>query len=202
MKIKGIIIDVGGVLVQNLSTDKHVQWEKRLRLRPGQLIREIYSEDLGNKATIGIVSSEYVWEDFKKRFNLSAQDVSQLQLDFYSGDTLNVELYNYIKSIREKYKIVILSDAWGNARNIYTDKYNLDRIVDRMILSGEEGLRKPDEKFIKLAIDFLNIPNEDILYIDDSLMFINQAKLLGINTVHFTSQASSFDQIKRFLSID
>lgn len=199
MKIKGIIVDVGGVLVQTVNTDMRRIWEQKLHLKPGQLVWEVYSIDQGNKATIGKMSSVYIWQDIKKRFNLSTQEISKLQIDFYSGDKLNVVFYNYIKHIREKCKIVILSDAWNNARTIYTQKYHLDKITDKMILSAEEGMRKPNEKFTKLALDYLGMQCDEMLYIDDTLEYVTQARLLGIKTVYFTDTALAIEQINSYL---
>lgn len=199
MKIKGIIVDVGGVLVQTVNTSKRRIWENKLHLKSGQLTREVYSIEPGNSATIGRVSSENLWQGIKKKFTLSTQELTQLHTDFYAGNKLNIKFYNYIKRLREKYKIVILSDTWDDARSIYTKKYHLDKIVDKMILSAEVGMRKPDEQFIKLALDYLDTSGEDTLYIDDTLTCILQAKLLGIKTVLFIDTVSAIAEIEAYL---
>lgn len=196
--VKAIILDVGGVLVQTLHTDRRNLWEKRFNLPPGQLANEIYSETAG-LATIGHLSSNQIWDSVKQKFSLTEDELHQLKIDFFAGDELNTELYSYVQRLRSDYKTIILSNAWDNARKVYTNRYQLDRIVDEMIISAEEGVRKPDEKIFMLALKHCDAIAQETLYVDDTLVNITEGRELGFNTVLFTDTRKAIQEIEGYL---
>ncbi len=197
-KITAIILDVGGVLIQTKDTTARKAWEEKLHLIPGQLTKEVFEMQPGELATIGKVTDDTIWENIKEKFALSSEDIHQLRHDFFIGDRLNIQLYEYIQSIRQAYRTVILSNAWLNAREIYTNHYHLDKIVDSMILSAEEGMRKPTEQLFVLTLDRLQKNPTEVLFIDDNTSNIKAANQLGIQTIYFTNTHDVIEKIRLF----
>lgn len=200
MKIKTIVTDVGGVLVRTIDYSRRHVWETKLQLKPGQLSKEIYKVEPADLATIGKIKDKAIWNDIKKRFSLSEADLVQLKLDFYAGDRLNTKFYTYLQHLHRDYTIAILSNAWLSGREIYSEKYHLDKIVDQMILSAEEGLIKPYKKIFQLTILRLEVKPEEILFIDDSLENIKAAKAVGMHTIHFQSTDETITKMKKLLN--
>jgi len=199
MGIKGLLIDVGGVLVQTIDTAKREVWEKRLHLVSGELTNEVYLIEPADRATVGKASYEEIWQDIQKRFSLSDTDMDQLKIDFSAGDQLNLEFYNYIKKIRSQYKTIILSNAWKDERDIYTNHYHLDKIVDEMIISAEVGMKKPDENIFKFALEKLGTLPEETLFIDDTKENIHEAKQLGIPSILFIDTDTTIYAMEKIL---
>ncbi|MDP3941621.1 MAG: HAD family phosphatase [bacterium] len=200
MRITHIVSDVGGVIVLDGGHKKRALWEKKLRLEPGQLFREVYINSQAEKATIGEVTSSDVWINIQKKFTLSKEELDEIIVDFYSEDKVNTELYTFIQSLRGQYKTALLSNAWLNAREIYTTRYHLDEIFDIMIISAEVGMMKPSEDFFLYALNLLGATPKETLYIDDTEENINAAKTLGIQTVRFTSTKNTITEINQYLS--
>ena len=64
------------------------------------------------------------------------------------------------------------------------------------LLSGEIGVEKPNSKAYELLLKTLNLPAEDIVFIDDKIENVHAAKKLGIDAIVFESE----EQIRRELS--
>lgn len=199
MLIDTILLDVGGVLVQTVDTSKRRVWEERLGLSAGQLTNEIYSIEPADFATVGLTTDEIVWSDIQKRFALSVEDLGQLKLDFFAGDQLNIEFYSYMLALKDKFRISLFTNAWGNARKVYAEKYHLDKITTEMIISAEAGLEKPDIKFYELALGHMNTLAERTLFIDDTHENIKSAKELGIHSVQFKTTEQAIEEINSYL---
>ena len=198
-KINSVILDVGGVLVQTWETAGRQKWEKKLQLSPGQLTKEVYEMQPGELATIGQIPDEKIWENIRHKFALTQEDLAQLKLDFYAGDKLNTKLYSYLRQIHKDFTIVLLSNAWLNSRKIYSKKYHLDKISDSMIISAEEGMRKPDKQIYLLTLDRMSKKPDEAFFIDDNIANIQAAKALGMHTILFTKTDDVIEEMKKML---
>jgi putative hydrolase of the HAD superfamily len=183
-------------LVQTRTTSKRASWEEKLHLTHGQLAKEIYGTDIAKRATIGLISAHQLWQHLQEKFLLTEEELSQLKKDFFAGDQLNTAFCDYLKSIKDQYQIAILSNAWNNARNVYITKYHLITIAEHMLISAEEGVRKPDPQFYQLALEFLNLTPEETLFIDDTPDNILAASQLGINAILFTDTKTTIEKIE------
>lgn len=200
MKIKTLLVDVGGVLVRTMDTSKRGVWEKKLGMQPGQLTELVFQIEPAEPATIGKATENEIWKDVAHRYSLRHADLNLLIKDFYAGNKLNREFYDYINKIRTDFKTVLFTNAWDNARKIYTERYGLNKISDEMIVSAEVGLRKPDKRFYKYALSHLNSEPHETLFVDDTLENIKAAKLLGIHTVLFIDASSAIQEINKLIA--
>lgn len=201
MKIKAIISDVGGVLVRSGDTVLRRAWEERFGLGRGELAKLVYKIEPADLATIGMVKSESIWQDIGVKFSLTSDEIENLNKDFYAGYFLNQEFYVYMKKIRKKYKTALLSNAWDNAREIYTDKYHLDDLFDLMIISAEVGMKKPNKNIFTYTFDLLGVRGDETIFIDDTFQNCRIAGKLGIHVITFTDTETVIKQMKKMLSL-
>jgi epoxide hydrolase-like predicted phosphatase len=199
MKINAIIVDVGGVLVRELDRSARKIWETKLHLSHHELTREVYRTGIANLATVGKADYKMIWLDVKKKFNLTDKEAKQIEHDFHAGDRLNTEFYAFMQELHKDYKTAIISNAWLNAREIYTEVYHLDKIVDQMVISAEEGMRKPNKTIFKTTLNRLGVKAEEAIYIDDRPDNIRAASALGMNTALFTHTQETIERIKSLL---
>jgi 2-haloacid dehalogenase len=59
-------------------------------------------------------------------------------------------------------------------------------LFEKIFLSGEHGIVKPDERFYRIALDGIGLPVEQMLFIDDSRKNILAAERLGLRSLFFT----------------
>lgn len=200
MLIKTFFIDVGGVLVRTYDTSKRRDWEKKLGLKPRQLTHEIYKIEPAAAATVGLVTSEKIWLDIAEKFSLSKEKLMQLKNDFFDGDLLNLDFYNFLQKHHQIYKIALFTNAWDDARETNVQKFHLDKICDNMIISAEVGLRKPNKKMFEMALNIMNAKASESIFIDDTMENIKTGKDMGFNTILFKNTNDTISKINELIS--
>jgi putative hydrolase of the HAD superfamily len=103
------------------------------------------------------------------------------------NDLLGVEPYEWTDEVLETLHhrgigVVILSDAWPSLRRIYR-MLRLDRWVDHMVISGEIGITKPDQRAFRLALDAGASTPADTLFVDDWHENVRAALGLGMHAI-------------------
>ena len=67
------------------------------------------------------------------------------------------------------------------------DELNL---FEKIFVSGEYGMAKPDERFYRTAFEGIGLPIENLVFIDDNLRNIAAAERLGLRSLVFTDAAA------------
>jgi HAD superfamily hydrolase (TIGR01509 family) len=93
-----------------------------------------------------------------------------------------IELVTQLK-VRHRLKIAVVSNE-GRELNAYRiRKFNLNRFVDFFVSSCFVQLLKPDADIFRLALDIAQVPAEQVVFIDNTPMFVQIAESLGIRGV-------------------
>ena len=80
-------------------------------------------------------------------------------------------------------KVVVVSNE-SRAVNAYRiRKFRLDQFVDTFVSSCFVGMRKPDSAMFQLALDLSQATPAQVLFIDNTSMFIEVAQRLGIRGI-------------------
>ena len=74
-------------------------------------------------------------------------------------------------------------------------KYKFLNYFKDIVVSGVEGVIKPDPKIYEILLQRNNLKPEHCIFIDDSLDNINAAQNLGIATIKFTSAEQLIDDL-------
>jgi putative hydrolase of the HAD superfamily len=95
-------------------------------------------------------------------------------------------------------KIVVISNE-GRELNAYrVRKFRLDRIVDSFVSSCFVHLLKPDADIFRLALDIAQTPARQVVYIENTPMFVRIAEGLGIRSILHTGFASTRKKLNSF----
>ncbi len=81
-------------------------------------------------------------------------------------------------------KVVVVSNEARELNAYRTRTFGLDDFVDCFVSSCFVDLRKPDLSIFRLALDLAQVPARQVVYVDDSPMFVEVAARLGIRGVH------------------
>lgn len=107
------------------------------------------------------------------------------------------EMIELIVQLKAQYglKIVVVSNE-GRELNAYRiGEFKLSRFVDLFISSCYVQLRKPDVEIFRLAMDIAQVPPEQIVYIENTAMFVQIAEGLGIRSILHTDHQSTRAQL-------
>lgn len=201
-KVKLVLVDFGGVLVRTRSRAKREFWEESLGLKYGELDQIVFGSPIASLATIGKATQTDVYNYVSSFLNLSQDRFDRMISDFWAEDFLDVEMSSLVARLRSKFKTAILSNIWTGGRDFLLQKYGIveGKFVDKVYLSCELGVAKPDPKIYELVAACEEVSFNEILFIDDFLQNINEAKEIGINTHHFTIPEEVYNLFLRLLA--
>jgi len=81
------------------------------------------------------------------------------------------------------FKITVVSNESRELNAYRTRTFKLDAIVDCFVSSCFVHLRKPDVDIFKLALDLASTPAREVLYIENTPLFVQIAEGLGIRSI-------------------
>jgi epoxide hydrolase-like predicted phosphatase len=200
MPIRAVILDVGGVLVHQRGHDERLEWETRLGLPQEGLTRLVFDSPWAARAASGEVSEPDVWKQVGGQLGLRDDQLPELQRDFWAGEQLDTELVQFIQSLRPRYKIGIISNAWSDVRHFHNSKFKMNTWTDVVIYSAEVKLVKPDPRIYQLALERLGVKPEEAVFVDDVLVNVEAARALGIWGVQFQNTAQTINAVKGHLN--
>ena len=106
--------------------------------------------------------------------------------------------------------VALFAELKKRGRKVYgitnypADKFDVSRSqhpfydwFDGLIVSGREGMVKPDPRIFALLLERFDIRAEDTLFIDDSAKNVAAAQAAGMQTVHFVSGVDLASEFSR-----
>ena len=108
-----------------------------------------------------------------------------------------IELVRRLK-VRYGLKIAVVSNE-ARELNVYRiQKFKLDQFVDSFISSCFVHVRKPDADIFRLALDIAQAPARQVVYIENTPMFVRIAEGLGIRSILHTDYRSTCAKLASF----
>jgi epoxide hydrolase-like predicted phosphatase len=194
--MKAVVLDIGGVLEFTPATGWAATWEDRLGLPAGEINRRC--AEVWAAGSTGEISETQVRSQVAKHLDLQPQQLEAFMADLwheYLG-TPNEELIAYIRSLRNRCRLGILSNSFVGARE--REQYLVD-LVDDAVYSHETGINKPDPRAFAIACERLSSRPEECVLVDDHPPNIEAARAFGMQAILFTDNASAVAALERFL---
>ena len=186
---KVIIFDLGAVIL-NINYQNTIDEFTKLGVKNAS---SFYSKkmqtDLFNQIETGKITAEKFLTELQKETNNATINQVKNAWNSMLLDLPNERL-ELIKALKSKYRIYLLS----NTNNIHIDAFKKQlgnakwedfcNLFDKMYLSHEVGLRKPNAEIFKHILTEQKLKAEEVFFIDDSPQHIESAKKLGIHCHH------------------
>ena len=194
-KIKNIIFDLGGVILDIDETVVYKELEK-MGIKTSELAHSKEFIEIMSKFDTGI----YTAPTFRKRMKalLGLEKMTDEKFDsIWNAMLLDIprERVEAIEKVKKHYKIFLMSNTNVIHYDLYVRDLQLrfgynefDELFDKSYFSFAEHLEKPDPRFFELILDHEGLLPEETLFIDDTEKNINIAKSLGINTYHISRE--------------
>ncbi len=199
MTIKGIVCDFGGVLVLFNDQGTRAKWAARLGMDQNAMIDTLFNSKTSLDALTGQINEDELWEFYRKQFALSKQEISQFRSEIFIDDRLNIELLTFLSTLPPTLKKAILSNAWLSARQVFTEKFHLDKVFDLIVISAEEGIVKPDDEIYYRTAERLGLNPWELIFIDDMQVNTLAAAKVSMAAIHFQDTKSTIRQITTLL---
>jgi putative hydrolase of the HAD superfamily len=108
-----------------------------------------------------------------------------------------IELVHRLKT-RYGLKIVVVSNEGRELNEYRIHKFKLDGFVDFFISSCFVHLRKPDADIFHTALDTVGVSANNVVYIENTPMFVEIAEGLGIRSILHTNYKSTCTKLASF----
>ncbi len=110
------------------------------------------------------------------------------------------EMLALVRNLKTKYglKIIVVSNESRELNAYRIRQFKLDEFVDAFISSCFVHLRKPDADIFKLALDIAQTPARQIVYIENTAMFVQIAEGMGIRSILHTDYQSTRKKLVSF----
>jgi epoxide hydrolase-like predicted phosphatase len=198
MTIKAVFFDLGGVIVRTEFQTPRQQLADRLGMDYEDLSKIVFDSDSGLKASMGEIAADAHWAFIVKRLKRPASEIALIREEFFAGDIVDRTLVEYIRSLRDKYKVGLISNAWSDLRDfIVREKF--DDVFDKMIISAEVGAVKPESKIFQIALEHFGVKPREAVFVDDFYINIEGCEKVGIKGIHFKDAESTLKQLKQLL---
>jgi epoxide hydrolase-like predicted phosphatase len=205
-KIKNIIFDLGDVIL-NIDVPVASRSFATLSGKEQADILHIFKEnDLFRKFETGHLD-EAGFRNLVREL-LSSPDWSDDMIDT-AWNSLLLDLpparVDLLKSLAKNYRLFLLS----NTSSIHITQVNkileaatgvkkLDDLFERVFVSYEMGLMKPDPQIYQDVLDQAGLVAEETLFLDDNLDNVKGANTLGVQTIHVQKPTTILEYLKDY----
>jgi epoxide hydrolase-like predicted phosphatase len=197
--IKGIIFDLGGVyLNRGIKIAFREKFAKKFDINPDEnKPTPVFSDHLYPSGFMsGKITEEEYWKLCGKdlRVKIDSDELRMILLDGYEEQEETSQL---VKRLRGSYKLGLLSDMPKEWMDLLEKKFNIFVNFDVIVVSGYEGMSKPDPEIYELAIKKMGLRPDECVFIDDREINLEYPPKMGIKTILFRS----CDQLKKDLAV-
>lgn len=133
---------------------------------------------------------------------MSDRELGRFMDDFwrvYLGE-LNVELADYLRSLRSRFRTALLSNSFIGARREEERAYDFSELVDLIVYSHEEGVAKPNARIYDIACERLGLPADEIVFLDDVEEYVAGAREAGMHSVRYVDNAQTVADIEAVIN--
>lgn len=201
MGIRAVYFDLGGVIVRT----EYQAPRQKLAERFGMDYEDIEKIVFGGgpngsaaRASVGQITEEEHWQAVMKILKQPAGEYGRIRDEFFGGDIIDRELLNFLRSLKPKYKVGAISNAWSGLR-AYVEREKFADVFDHMTISAEVGAAKPSAKIYQFALDQLKIQPKEAVFVDDVIENIEACEKVGMKGIHFKDAESTIKQVNMLL---
>jgi putative hydrolase of the HAD superfamily len=196
--ITTLFLDIGGVLLSNgwdhharrrAATEFGLEWAEMEERH--HLTADTYEE---GKLTLAEYLGRVVFHQARP-FTLA-----QFRRFMFAQSKPFPEMIELVAQLKVQHglKIVVVSNE-GRELNAYRiRKFGLSGFVDAFICSCFVHVRKPDADLFRLALDVAQVPVRQVVYVENTPMFVQVAEGLGIRSVLHTDYQSTSTELASF----
>lgn len=201
---KWVLFDIGGVLEivddDAWQLEFRRRWQERSGFSTDEYRSRLLAADLPDISRNENIQPVY-WAKVGRALEMEssvAEDMRADMWDEYCG-SLNVELMEYARGLRQKAGVAILSNSVDGAREEEERRYNFSHLFAPIIYSHEIGVAKPEPAAYRSALQAMNAEPDQVFFIDDHSEAVKGATAVGIRGTLHVDNTSTIEKIEEFL---
>ncbi|HLB20671.1 MAG TPA: HAD family phosphatase [Solirubrobacteraceae bacterium] len=198
-ELTGLLIDWGGVLTSNLF-DSFRDYCVRVDIDAQSLRGRFRSDSSFRELLISLEKGELQEQEFERRLAALLGVESDGLIDgLFAGVRPDAAMVEAVRRARAGgVRTALVSNSWGVHRYPH-DMF--DELFDGVVISAEEGTRKPSRRMYELGAQRAGVAPEQAVYVDDLPFNLKPAEELGMVTIHHTSAEQTIPELEALLGL-
>lgn len=99
--------------------------------------------------------------------------------------TVDEKMLSLLPDLKKHFKLFVISNTNSIHKKYGFEHYEFLKLFDQLFLSHEVGFIKPEKEIFQAVEKVSGFPSEEHIFIDDILEYVNAAKNLGWDGIHF-----------------
>ena len=199
--MRGLLVDFGGVLTSNVF-DSFRAFCAEEGLDPDTIKRVFRDEPTAVPLVRGLEVGELSEEEFGERFGelLGVERRDRLLKRIFAHLGQDDAMVDAVRSARRQgVRTGLISDSMGAG---YYDRSAFPELFDAVVISGEEGIHKPQPEIFQLGAERLGLPPEECVFVDDLRENCEGAEAVGMTAVLHRGAEQTLPQLEELLRVD
>ncbi len=198
--VKALLLDVGGVLMTN-------GWGHDLRKKTAETFGVDYEKMRERHHLIfdTYETGKLSFDEYLKQvifFEERSFTLNKVKEFIFNSVEPFQETMDYIREAKQKHglKVGVVSNEGRELAVDRISRFDLPSFIDFFIVSSFVHYRKPDADIYRLAIDILQVPPSNVVYIDDRDLLIEVGRGLGLQGIHHVDLETTKGTLEMLLS--
>lgn len=187
-RIKAVIFDMGGVLLRTEDHNPRNTLARQFGISREELEHLVFISETSIAAETGAISREEHFQTVCRRLGIAPEDQLAFVKAFWAGDRIDVDLVDFIRSLRPRYKTALLSNAWDGTWEFVKEIYDFSDAFDAMVFSADVGMRKPEAEIFHYVVEKLGVRPDEALFVDDFAPNVEGARRAGLQAIQFITR--------------
>ena len=190
-----MFLDVGGVMLSNgWGHDSRRLAAEKFNLNLSEL------EDRHHLTFVTYEEGKLTLKEYLNRvvfYQKHTFTPDQFKEFMFNQSTPFKEMIEFILKLKEqnRLKIAVVNNEARELNEHRIKKFQLNKFVDFYISSCFVHFRKPDADIFRIALDIAQVPVEHVVYIENTGMFVDVARDLGIRSILHTNYKSTRSEL-------
>ncbi len=201
-RARGLLFDWGGVLTTNLFAG-FAEFCREEGIVPGLLREKFLGDPEAQEMLFAFETGEMAEPEFERQLAVllglppeRAEGFNDRIFDRIGEDRPMVEALRRARG--HGLRTGLLSNSWGTQRY---PRHLFGELFDAVVISGEEGIRKPDAPIYELAIERMALPATEIVFVDDLEHNLEPARRLGLIAIHHRDSQETLEELERLTGV-
>jgi putative hydrolase of the HAD superfamily len=194
-----LLIDWGGVLTSNLFASFHA-YCLSAGIPPEKLMNRFRTDPAARELLIALETGDLEEDAFELQFAAQLEVEPEGLIDgLFAGVHPDAAMVDAVRRARAAgVRTALVSNSWGVHR--YPHEM-FDELFDGVVISAEEGIRKPARRMYELGVERAGVQAADCVYVDDLPFNLTPAQEMGMATIHHTSAEKTIPELEELLGV-
>ncbi len=195
--IKGIIFDIGGILVNVRIKSFFEHFVKQTGFSKEQLYAMIIMGGEWDQFEKGLVTEEQLKIKIERDHGIKPELMDKMASKWRNTLSPVNETIEITKKLKGRYRLFALSNVDRNTTEQCIDRFGFYNHFDGVVLSWKVHMRKPERDIYEYTLKRMGTKPEETVFIDNFPLNLSTAKGMGIHTILYRNPEQLKSELKK-----